>query len=112
MSDEEPQTNHKFALSCPICAKAAQVEAGSHAPKVTKLVVGKMKAVEDRFCPVCIALVVIMGPHPRCQACSILLGPGHLESGLANEYCGTHARPGPLYHGGGGRVQVRSTDGE
>lgn len=29
-----------------------------------------------------------MAPHPRCAACSILMGPGHLEAGT-ERLCGT-----------------------
>ena len=30
-----------------------------------------------------------MAPHPRCHACTVLMGPGHVEAGLAR-FCGTH----------------------
>jgi len=30
-----------------------------------------------------------MAPHPRCRACTVLMGPGHLEGGL-ERLCGTH----------------------
>ena len=30
-----------------------------------------------------------MAPHPRCRACTVLMGPGHLEVGL-DGLCGTH----------------------
>ena len=32
-----------------------------------------------------------MAPHPRCGACTILLGPGHAEIGIEG-FCGTHSR--------------------
>ncbi len=30
--------------------------------------------------------------HPRCGACSILMGPGHIENDAEAEYCSTCAR--------------------
>ena len=34
-----------------------------------------------------------MATHPRCGACSVLMGPGHEETGVAR-FCGTHREIG------------------
>ena len=32
----------------------------------------------------------LSAPHPRCDRCTVLMGPGHVEAGL-DRFCGTHA---------------------
>ena len=85
MSDKGPHVEvvGRLAKDCPICVAAGSVYSDY------------------------VAFQKIMNAHPRCQACNILRGPGHLEQGLEGDYCWTHARPGFMHHGGRGRVQVR-----
>lgn len=51
-----------------------------------------------------------MAPHPRCAACSILMGPGHLEAGTEG-LCGTCCDRRPVRGNGVGIVIGRKAIG-
>ncbi len=36
------------------------------------------------LCPIC---GVLLREHPHCRACTILVGPGHVETGLVDGLC-------------------------
>ena len=94
-----------YQTECPICQSVAALEAradpldafirrvvprpysqSAYAGELSRRQLGAMDwSVAIRNC-----LRLAMAPHPRCDVCTILMGPGHAETGRGR-FCGTHS---------------------
>jgi len=88
-----------YQSECPICRSVAALEAKADPlDSFIRLVVPRshegelsrrqMGAIDWSFA-IRNCLGRAMAPHPRCRACTVLMGPGHQEVGL-DGLCGTH----------------------
>ena len=49
--------------------------------KMTKKIIKGERDGQEEVCEIC---GVVFEKHPRCAACGILVGPGHIETGLVS----------------------------
>ena len=95
-----------YRIECPICQSVAALEARAdplhqfirrvvprsysqraYAGELSRRQLGAIDwsiAIND-------CLRRAMATHPRCGACTVLMGPGHNEIGIEG-FCGTHSR--------------------
>jgi hypothetical protein len=95
-----------YQLECPICRRAASLQARAHpfqayihrvlprsfsAQGPRQAMTPKQRGAAAWALAINKCLQREMALHPRCGACSILMGPGHIEEGIG-PFCEAHDR--------------------